>query len=180
MPHAPLRTFALCLFTAALATAAAGCGDDATNTGSASVTLSFGQQSLLGDSVVEEAAIPPETFMEDAHASLGHDFVGLALTKVVLRASGMTGLNGWSDLFQGDVNIYLATDSGDTFLAASVAAPSGFGALTVPVKVTREQLSASEDARMGKLTVRLEAKSGRHQGDFFSLEVVAQLSFTAY
>ena len=179
MPFAPLRTLVVLALASALASTAA-CGDEATNTGTESVTLSFGIQSLNGDSVAEERDLTPETFLEEAHASLGRDFTGLALTKVVLRASGATGLNGWSDLFKGDLRVYLETESGDSFLAASTTAPAGFGALSLPVAVTQEQLSSSSDALRGKLTVRILAKSGRNQGDFFSVNVEAQLTFAAY
>jgi len=163
----------LCLFA---------CGDDApANQGTETVTLVFTSASLLGDSVVDEASVRDLTFMEDVKAHLGRDLEGLELTSIKLSVVGTPGgLNGWSDLFEPPFRLYFETDHGDQFRVTNTTAPAGFGTWTLPIEVTRAELSASEDMRKGRFTVRVESKGGRNPGDLFGLNTEVIMTFMGY
>lgn len=184
MRHRILALPSLALSALALTTglALASCGDDAAeNQGASTITFTFIAANLNGDTIEDEQAIIPETFMDEVQAGLGRDLEGLELVSLKLAKIGLpAGVDGWSDLFEGDLRIYLVGDHGTTLLASESTAPAGFATLNLPIQVTREQLSQSEDMRSGHFSARLQAKGGKFPEESFSLSAELTLTFKGY
>jgi hypothetical protein len=153
------------------------------------ITLSDINENDITSGVVEErknisteSGNPYGEFLREARRILGRDPGRIRVESVQITLDGSSrGVDGFQDLFPGEVNVFLDASAGGTVYVGRTSAPTGMGPVVLSVISSDDSLAPIMDALLGgSFHVGVQGATHRLEHDDFDAGINIRIGFGAY